>query len=173
MIMAQKKKSQKNNWPVIIILVILMMGAGTAVYQKVQYHRTIQAFTTIVPQQVSTFRIYPRVFKPVGTPIEFRNPDPMIDEFFHFLTDLRSYQPSHDTVTSRDHSWFLEVATEDSMIQISFHIPSHLDDTVAGLFGKYSNTRYGTYGSFQSQELFQWYQKYSHRWLNPSESSDP
>jgi hypothetical protein len=49
--------------------------------------------------------------------------------------------------------------------EISFLIPSGKGDIVVGRLGNFSKTGHSYDGDFQSRELFQWYQKYSHRWL--------
>jgi hypothetical protein len=125
------------------------------------------------PQHVTTFRIYPRVaYGPFRTPVTFKAPDPIIDEFFHALTHRNSYPISRDRIASRDHNWFLEVATEGvPTIQISFLIPSGKGDIVVGRLGNFSKRGHSYDGDFQSEFLFQWYQKYSHRWLDPPASS--
>jgi hypothetical protein len=116
---------------------------------------------------VTVLRIYPRSGIPRGKSVIFRTPDPLIDEFFRSLSDIRIYWPSHDTVTSQDHSWFLEVSTGGDPIQISFYIPSGKGARVAGEFGNWNLRSSVHYGDFQSQQLYDWYQKYSHRWLSP------
>ncbi|GAK54525.1 hypothetical protein U14_05812 [Candidatus Moduliflexus flocculans] len=45
-------------------------------------------------------------------------------------------------------------------IQIKFHIPYGQGHVVVGEFAGYQN-------AFQSRQLYQWYQTYSHRWLMP------
>ena len=43
---------------------------------------------------------------------------------------------------------------------------------MVGHLGKFSSKGTIDYGYFQSRKLYQWYQKYSHRWLEP-EGSQP
>ncbi len=149
------------------------MLAGILVYRKIIHHKTVKhltsidSLTSIEPQKVSAFKIYPRVTRPVGTSKELNVSEPIIGDFFQSLTDLRSYYPSHDTVASRDHSWFLEFTYDERIIQIHFRIPSGKDDIVAGTIGKFRERKKTIYGHFQSRELFQWYQNYKDRWLKP------
>lgn len=152
---------------ILFLLLVALVVVGVILWQRIQYDRTIKALTSMVPQQVTTFRIYPRVGVPFGTPTAFKVPDPMIDEFFQSLTDLRSYSPSHDMIDSQDHEWFLEVVTKDITIPISCGIPSEKGDIVVGQLARFTTNSTTNYGHFQSRKLFEWYQKYSHRWLNP------
>ncbi len=144
------------------LLVVLFMG------ERIQFYRTLKILKAIKPQQISSFKIYPHVGKPVGIPIVFKAPDPLIVEFFDTLTDCHSYWPSHDTGHS---GWYLEIVTEDSTLHIGFYIPTRKPGVVVGNLGE--RTRFGIidYGFFQSQNLAQWYDKHSHRWLNPSENT--
>ena len=152
----------------LFIGLIFVVSIGSEIWQNRQYHKTIETLTSVSPEQITMFRIYPRVQIPVDTSIEFLPPDAIIRDFFQALTDHRPYSYSHDTVASRDHSWFLEVMAGEVFIQISFHIPSDNGNIVAGWLGKYHQNSMTSYGHFQSQQLFQWYQKYSQRWLNPA-----
>jgi hypothetical protein len=122
---------------------------------------------------IITFRMYAEVTRPVGNSIEFRSSDPIIKEFFQSLEDFHPYSPNHDRVVSRNHHWFLEVADENITIHISCYIPYREGDIVVGTLGKFSERNDTIYGHFQSEMLYQWYQKYSHRWLTPEEPSDP
>lgn len=152
---------------ILVLFVLIIIGiVGYLLRSESKYDTKINALTSMEPQLVTVFKIYPRVGVPFGTPVTFQAPDPIIDEFFHALSDRHSYPISRDRIASRDHNWFLEVATEGiPTIQISFLIPSGKGDIVVGRLGKLSETGGSYYGDFQSRELFQWYQTYSHRWL--------
>ena len=144
------------------------------IWQKWQYRTTIGTLTSISPEQVTMFRIYPRrVGEPVDTYIEFEYPDAIITDFFQALTDHRPYLYSHDRVFGDDYQWFFEVATEKVLIQISFHIPYDTGNVVAGMLGKFTQSSTTSYGYFQSRHLYQWYQNYKDRWLNPDEAHPP
>jgi len=97
----------------------------------------------------------------------------MINNFFQALTDLHSYPTSRDKVASRNHSGFLEIVTSDIMIQIEFYIPYQKGNIVVVLLGEFSETGGHYYADFQSELLYQWYQTYRHRWLNPDEAHPP
>ncbi|GAK54527.1 hypothetical protein U14_05814 [Candidatus Moduliflexus flocculans] len=157
---------RKFNVP-LVLGVIFVVWIIVTFWQEGQYRTTIEALTSISPEQVTKFRIYPRVGVPVDTSIEFMLHDSIIADFFQALTDQRSYSYSHDTVASRDHSWFLEIIAGELFIQISFHIPHDNDNIVAGMLGKFTKNSTTSYGHFQSRQLYQWYQRYSHRWLTP------
>lgn len=149
--------------PLVFIILILVM----LIYGKSEYKTKINALTSMNPQHVTTFKIYSRVAgRPYRTPVTFNAPDPLIEEFFHALTDRRSYPTSRDTAKV-EQQWFLEVATGEIMIQIAFYIPYKKGDIVVGIIGNFSETGGSYDGDFQSRKLFQWYQKYSHRWLSP------
>jgi hypothetical protein len=156
----------KEKLVILLVLLILAISVGVLVYQIIQYKRTIKALTSMDPRQVTIFRIYPRVGIPVRTPMEFEVPDPIIDEFFQSLSDLRSYLISRQ-MAREDQQWLLEIAVGDVIIQVRFSKPYQKGDIVIGEVGKFSEGYTIHYGSFKSQKLFQWYQKYSHRWLSP------
>ncbi len=147
----------------LFIFVIIMLFLNSITFlrkkQEKQHEKTMTDLLSMAPQQVTRFKIYPRVTKPAYTPLVFSVPDPLIDDFFHALTDITPYRLNHDTVKSRDQSWCLVFATESDVIQLSFHIPAEKNGIVAG-------HPLGL-GWFQSQNLFQWYQKYKDRWLKP------
>jgi hypothetical protein len=85
----------------IIVVSLLAIIVVFLIWGRILYHRTLKVLTSIAPQQVTVFRIYPRVYRPSGVPVVFSVPDPMIDAFFQSLTDLHSYGPSRDRVASR------------------------------------------------------------------------
>ncbi len=147
---------------------VLLLGMAALLYNTIQYYRTIHILKAGIPQKV-TLMIYPRVSSPVGRAVTFRSPDPIVTEFWSALTDIRLYWPNHDTISSRDHEWFVEIFAEDGLmhIQMDFHIPSHKSSIVAGQIGRFSSRNMTNYGDFQSGQLYQWYQQYSHRWLTP------
>lgn len=159
----------------ILVLVIFATVVGILVYSRKEDERTIDALMSMDPQQVTIFKIYPGVaYGPFGTPVVFNIPDPIIDEFFHALTDHNSYPISRDRIASQDHNWFLEIATEGvPATQISFLIPSGKGNIAVGRVGEFSEKGYSYDATFQSKLLYQWYQKYSHRWLTPEGAPDP
>ena len=150
---------------VTIIQLIMLLGMGALLYNTIQYYRTVHILKANIPEKV-TLMIYPRGSSPVGRAVTFRSPDPIVTEFWSALTDIRRYWPNHD---SGVHAWFVEIWAKDGLIhiQINFHIPSHKGDIVAGQIGTFSSISMTNYGEFQSRQLYQWYQKYSHHWLTP------
>jgi len=155
---------------IIVVLVFITIGVTIFSVKERLYNKKLKALTSIKPEQVITLNIYAKASIPSGSPVKFRAPDLIIDDFLKALTDVHSYSPSRDTIASDEHIWFLEVFTKHIEVSISFDIPSGKGDIVVGTFGKFG-TFATPYGSFQSQQLFQWYQKYSHRWLEPLENT--
>ncbi len=156
----------------LIILLIFILAGRVMFSQKKEHKKITTVLTSVNSQQVTTFRIYPRVIRPVGEPIQFKNSDPLVYKFFQSLQDLQPYSPSHDRVISWEHSWFLEVSAGGSMMQFPFYIPSHTHDIVVGetvKFGEYGSFHYG---HFQSELLFQWYQTYKGLWLEEPDGKE-
>ena len=164
------KESTKQK--ISVIIVCLFVAYVVSHFRCSKYNEKLTALLSIDAQQVTIFRIYPRVsLKPVGTPVIFTAPDPIIDDFFQALTDRRSYPTSRDLV-ARDHNWLLEVAAEGvPTIQISFIIPHEKGRIVVGRIGEFSANDHSYDGDFQSQQLYSWYHTYSHRWLTPGNTS--
>ena len=159
------KEKVKHAFFIIFFIGIFFAARGVGMYRQWQYQKALSSLCALSPHEVTMFKIYTR-----GEPVEFTGDDPIIEEFLQILTDLHTYYPNHDQIFSEDDSWFLEISTESMMIQINFHIPLPHRAFVAGKFGRFGERRSTFYGSFQSQNLFQWYQKYSHRWLKPEAS---
>ena len=55
---------------------------------------------------------------------------------------------------------------------LPFHIPSGSESIVAVGLGKWKKGSSSHYGYIQSRLLFQWFQKYSHRWLETGEREE-
>ncbi len=160
--------NSKRSWKIaIFLLIILAVMLIIGCQREKLYYRTVKRLKSIDSTRVVALKIYPKVTNPVGEAKIFTGHDPLLNDFFQSLRDIDSYSPSHDRVASRDHSWFLEIITKDGTIQIQFRIPVEKGQVVAGRIGKYGQKRAVFYGWFQSQLLFQWYQKYKDRWLEP------
>jgi hypothetical protein len=157
----------------IIAFLIFLVFVGIGGRQWVQYKSTIKELTLLEPKSITTFKIYPRAIRPLGGATEFRAFDPIIIDFFQSLTDIGFYQPKRDTVDSQDYRWFLEVGTKSVKIQINCYIPSKRGNIVVGELGEFRETSIANYGYFQSHLLYQWYQKYKDRWLQPTPSPQP
>ncbi|PID55691.1 hypothetical protein CSB45_14760 [candidate division KSB3 bacterium] len=61
-------------------------------------------------------------------------------------------------------AFFVEIFDGDNLIQGFFRILTG-KEYVVGEFGKWRQSSQTFYGEFRSKKLFQWYQKYSHHWL--------
>ena len=158
---------------IVILVLIFVTVIVLGIFNQIRFYRTVNTLKSMGFHHVTLFRIYPTASMPDKTPVEFITPDPIIDDFLQSVTDLRAYWGSPGSVASFDHEWFVEIVTEEDKIQMSCYIPAEKDDIVLGEFGKFSKGGGGSYyGDFQSRLLYQWYQKYSHRWLNPALQQD-
>ena len=152
------KKLFKNLLTVVIVLLLLYPITFLMKKQEEQQKTSIADLRSFDPQRVTSFRIYPRVIKPVGESITFNISESIISEFFQALKDISSYSPNHDTA-KKEENWYLEVTAEGDVFQIGFYIPYGKGNIAVGEFDGG--------GEFQSRQLYQWYQTYSHRWLTP------
>ncbi len=149
--------------PFIIIGILILIFAARSYFkeQGKSNEGNIVVLLSIDPQNVAIIRIYPGVTRPVGVPIVFKTPEPMIKEFLQSLTDIEGYLPNHDTVW-QEQAWFMEVYAKapKKIIPIHFYIPFEQGKIVVA-------DMMGNDGYFQSRKLFQWYQTYKDRWLEP------
>jgi len=155
----------KQIFLLVLGLLLFAIPAGSYLYQKYQYQKALKTFTSIEVKYVRAFHIYARTSIPRGIPITFKISDPIIEDFFSSLSDIRSYWPTHDTIISTDHQWLVEIFLKDKMMTLYWYIPSKKGEIVVGEFG--------IYGAFQSKLLYRWYQKYKDRWLNPGKPQLP
>lgn len=161
----------KENLGIIIFLCILI-GIGIFRYgTRRTYQKTIDTLASIDASHVTGFSIYPKTTRPSGIPVIVRPPDPMIGEFFQALTDVRRYPASRDTV-AQEQAWFLEISTAEGLVQIACYVPFQKGNIVVGGVGKFTTSGGGYTTEFQSDSLYQWYQKYKHRWVKSPVSSD-
>ena len=147
--------SVEERGPVLIFIVVFTIFTIASVQSYFHYRKDLKQFRTLCPEEIVVFKIYPRFMNPTGTPVEFRYPDAMLKDFFHALSDIKSYHPTHDNIESLAHCWFLQVETLKNTTQIEFRIPSGKGQIVTG--------RLNRLDWFQSRQLYQWYQTYSHR----------
>ena len=165
---------KENPYMQLLAIVAFILSAIVLydiVIQRSQEDQVLEQLQSINPQEVTAFKIYPRVIIPTGAPRVFQPPDPLIEAFFKALQDLRAYSYSHDTVDSPDHSGFIEIVTTQEVLQMHFHLPSGTDGIVAIELGKWEKGRSSHYGHVQSRWLFQWYDTYRMQWLKDAESS--
>lgn len=149
-------------------LLFLVIIIGLLLHQGIQDYKTMKIITSIEPQDVIMFKVYSPNDPSGKHPFNFTIPDPIIHDFFQSLKDQSLYFPTHDTVDSQDHTWFLDVGTKESLFQISFHIPSGKGRLVAGHVERIYDGSMMNYSDFQSRKLFDWYQTYKDRWLTPA-----
>ena len=145
---------------------------GDKIYQKRLLSRQLDLLASVEVQDIVAFRIYSGISRPPnGSFVEFKNSELIVKEFLRSLADLKRYRRHRDDIDGLDNMWFMEIVVRGKMFQIDCYVPSHFssrqNDTVVGELGKFFNTRVDSDGYFQSRQLYQWYQKYSHRWLEP------
>ncbi len=170
----RKYKRLRKDPLVILVFLTLFTVFGAGFVQRIQFYRTILALRAVERHHVTVFIIYPRSTRPVQgvTPVKFSSPDQIVDEFLKITEHFQAYWFSPGTLTSPDYDWYLEIITRNSIIKMWCSLEPDMSNIVLGEIGIMTNTgndRY--YGRFQSKLLFQWYQKYSHFWLNPDEPS--
>jgi hypothetical protein len=91
--------------------------------------------------------------------------------FLNAVHDLRYYLGSAGSVASFAHNWFVEVLTDEDIIQMRCAIVVEKPERVLGELGEFVEGGGGLhFGRFQSQQLYQWYQTYHARWSTPSPS---
>lgn len=177
--MQGKRTFQKNMKEKLLKLLLCLfpfiffaMIIGGIAFQHIQLYRTLKTLNAIQPQHISAFRIYPKVIHPVGSPVDFTGSVPIVEDFSHAISDFRHSSLGYHSVASDAHSWSMEIIIRGRhRLHISCYIPWK-GDFVFGEVTKISenNTKWN-YGAFKSRQLFQWYQKYSHRWLEPENSA--
>jgi hypothetical protein len=159
----------------IIISILLLAGTiaiGILFGPEGEYQRAFNKLIAVTPQQVIAIKVYPKTDRGFSkNPIIFNSPNPLINEFMDALANIRPYSPSHDRSEDRQ-VWLLDLLTEEDVIQILFYIPYEREKNVVGVLRKLSNSEITDYGSFQSRQLYDWYQTYSHRWLTPEDDRD-
>ena len=159
------KKNFFENTRELILIIIMIILIGGITLQVVFFYMDLKFLPSIKPQNVTTFKIYPGFSRPTGTPIKFNHSELIVYDFFHAIKDIRPYWSNLSPVASVSHVWFLEIEIGNGVV-ITMHcsIPEKKGNIVIGELNKG--------GLFQSRALFQWYQKYSHLWLNPTESTN-
>ncbi len=154
---------KKKNYSIDFGLLLFIFVLGIIGYRIIQYYRILNILHTIEPNQVTTFTIYPGRADPSGHPIKFTPPDTMISEFFQSVTDIHFSLPDRGDVGGI----FVEIVYNDTLIQMQIYMRSRKRDIVFGELGKWRSSSSTSYGEFRSRKLFQWYQKYKDRWLEP------
>ena len=165
----------KEKLLIISVLLMFITVEGDKIYQKRLLSRQLDMLTSVEVQDIVAFRIYRGTSRPPsGSFVELKSSELIVKEFLHSLTDLKRHRKHRDSIDDLDNIWFMEIVVRGKMFQIDCYVPSHFpsrqNDTVVGELGKFFNTRVDSDGYFQSRKLYQWYQKYSHRWLEPEGS---
>jgi hypothetical protein len=161
------KKAMKR----VGILAIVAIIVGVIGVQKMKFNSTLHALNVMDSTAIISFKIYPTAGQPGDPFVEFERSDPIVVAFLKSVTDFRSSSVPANSVTSFEHCWSIEILTEKRTIQMGCYIPSEQTQVVLGYIGKFSPTSAIYYGQFQSQLLYQWYQKYSHLWLETESST--
>lgn len=167
----QRLMKNKKVFLVVCLICIVSVGVGKCVHQTVFVKKKLLTILrSFNSQNIRSLKIYPGVVRPVGKAVEIFPPDPLIESFVLSFADTRSF----DSFANIDieHSFFLEILGEGVVIQVVCHIASQNDGRFLGGFVKLQGRSTWYYGGFQSELLFQWYQKYSHRWLTPEDDRD-
>ena len=79
--------------------------------------------------------------------------------FFDAIIDSQYYHPQHDVAIDQ---WGIQIRTKITTLRIGCYIPDMQPDVVVGRISSESKRWF-----FKSRKLYHWYQKYSHRWLEP------
>ena len=162
------KKTQSSRHIDIGFVVFLLM-IGIIGYRNFQYYRTFWFLRHLERQQIHSVKIYSDTTRPAGREIALTSFEPIIPELLEsFKGSWAVWLPHRFAVAD---SFFLEIITEEREIQGVFRIPKG-KTYIIGEFGKWRQSSQTFYGEFRSKKLYQWYQKYSNRWLE-SEGSPP
>lgn len=156
------------------VIFILLIVVFVAIWQRFQFHKTTDILKSLSPPLIREVRVYPRAARVGGSFIIFSPPDKLIDDFVNAVTDIRAYRGSPQGILSRDHEWFVEIKTiGGEIIHMQCHLPANKKKVVHGAFGLFYEKGGGPhYGKFQSENLYRWYQQYSHRWLGEEKEDE-
>ncbi len=130
-------------------------------YQKVQYGRVKSILKSILSEEIISFKIASdgsEAFERKYTS-EFSREAQLVAEFVQTLEDMQfaaSIQKKFIT------QWGVQIDTSATTVKLECSIPVDDPTLVIGLIDSHEGYTY-----FQSQKLFQWYQKYKDRWLKP------
>lgn len=159
----KKRKTREGRIKEIIIGIAIVAVIGVCILKIIRDYRAFEGIMTLTLQDVTMFRIYPRVGGPRGIPREFFPNESIVIEFLESIMDFKAYHSTPSSAISRDYTWFVEIATQEGkIIQTRCSISQYTPHIVI--------VHVGT-ARYQSKQLLQWYQKYSHLWLEPVEST--
>jgi len=147
---------------------LFLLFLGIIVYRNVQYHRTFMLLRQLDREHVKCVKIYPETAGPSHKYFELQSSAPIVSELLQSFAGSRAiWLQSRFTVSD---GFFLEIVTEERKIQGVFQIPAGRI-YIVGEFGTWRQSSQTCYGEFRSKKLYQWYRKYSHRWLESAEST--
>ncbi|MCP4398873.1 MAG: hypothetical protein GY801_16435 [bacterium] len=173
-ILLEPKKSILDKFVYWTFILVVIAIVASIVWQKIQFYRTIHILKSLSPGAIHELKIYPQAAKVGGYFVTIVAPDPLIEDFLLSLADARSYYGSPKGTLSPNHEWLAVLITvQGQVIQMRSHLPANRKNVVHGSFGRFHEHGGGThYGEFQSQNLYDWYQKYSHRWLGEKKEDE-
>jgi hypothetical protein len=130
-------------------------------YQKVQYSRVKPILKSISPEGITSFRIVPGVLESSTSKEtnEFSQDAELVTEFFQALEDMQFAAPKYKKLVDQ---WNIQIRTGTTTLNVECSIPAEDPTVVVGLIDSDAG-----YSYFQSRKVFQWYQTYKDRWLNP------
>jgi len=136
-------------------------------YQRVQYGRVMAILKPISQKHVTSFTIISDLSESSEERgmHEFVKETACVTAFFQALEDMRFAAPTSQNYLA---GWTVQIRTGATTVKLTCSIPAEEPTLVIGLID--SGTGY-TY--FQSRHLYQWYQNYKDRWLNPDEAHPP
>lgn len=159
--------TQTGRWLLVLTMVILTtLLIIIDKKDKSNRQKVMENFFAVTQEQIIAFKIRPDSSSSYNDSkvVLFDSNERLVADFLQAITDSLSYQPKHDTTSVQ---WGIQIKTKTTIITMWFYIPSAEPESVVGnIESKNSIAR------FQSQQLYDWYQKYRHRWLEPEEEHD-
>ena len=133
---------------------------GSGDYQKEQYTRAMPFLDSLTPERITSFNVSSRILEVnEKKSAEFNKHDAIVVEFLDSLRDRHFINriPYESHVVMQ---WKTQILKKTGAVTIECSVYEDSPDVVIGLVDSYAGYTY-----FQSHKLYQWYQKYSHRWL--------
>ena len=127
-------------------------------YQKLQYRRVKPFLTSIVPSNITFFKMS-STNSPSLTNQEmndYTQDKELVTAFFHALEDMRFVAPRYQAWIEQ---WNIQIMIHTTTITLFCSIPRDDPTIVIGLIDSPAG-----YSYFSSHLVYQWYQTYHHRW---------
>ena len=139
---------------------------GSGDYQKEQYERVMPFLAALTPGRITSFKISSHALRVdvSKSELEFNKNDILVMEFLQALED-RHFITRIPYKSQAVIQWKTQIFRKVDAVTIEFFVYEDFPDVVIGLVDSYAGYTY-----FQSRQLYQWYQKYSHRWLEPEKA---